>query len=286
MYKKLWSVFTFIAVLVFSANAEEPKNLVINGNAAAELNNWANIEKVVAGGPGGAKCFEVTGSKWVNSKDFIQVDTKSEYQFTVWFKSGNNKENLVYAGLLQFDENKRQIFSASVTPLEKTGTVLTAGAKKGETLAKFKFVHLDASKWETLLEKKQLAIAFDTDDSGEYKDLPNFNWYAVNNLEKKSDVWEATLVNPLSADFPVETKVRAHYNYGYYMYVFSMKKNLADWTKYSGIIKPVVKSGSPGSTFWPGTKYVQILILANWGQKDGESLLFGNINLEKVEPKK
>ncbi|MFA6567160.1 MAG: hypothetical protein WCS96_03035, partial [Victivallales bacterium] len=223
-----------------------------------------------------------TNSNFVSSKELIPVDTKGEYLFTGWFKSGNSKENQIYAGLLMLDENKRPINSTSVTALAESGTALAAEAKKGETVVKVK----DASKWEKLFQNKVLTIAFDTDDSGEYKDLPNYKCYAVSNLEKKNDVWEVTLAKPLPSDFPAETKVRAHQSSGHYMYVFSLKKNLADWTKYSGTVKPMVKSGSPGSAFWPGTKYVQVLILANWGQKDGETLLFSNISLEKGEPKK
>lgn len=271
-----------VAVASIFANAEESKNLVANGNASDGLNNWVNIEKVVDGGPAGAKCFSVTGSKMVSSKEFIPVDAKSEYQFTGWLKSGDNKENQVYAGLLMFDENKRQISAALVTPLPKSETVLAAEAKKGETVVKVK----DASTWEPLLREKQLTIAFDADDSGEYKDLPNFKCYNVTQLEKKDGFWTLTLSTPLATDFGMETKVRAHYTCGHYMYVFNMKKNLADWTKYSGTIKPVVKTGSPGSTFWLGTKYVQVLILANWGQKNEETLQIGNIVLEKVEAKK
>jgi hypothetical protein len=45
----------------------------------------------------------------------------------------------------------------------------------------------------------------------------------------------------------------------------------------------MVKSGAPRKAFWPGTKYVRILILANWGQKNDEILQFGNISMEKVK---
>lgn len=37
-------------------------------------------------------------------------------------------------------------------------------------------------------------------------------------------------------------------------------------------------------TFWPGTKYVQVMILAKWEQSGGETLLFGNVSLEKNKP--
>jgi hypothetical protein len=264
------------------AHAEESKNLVVNGNAADGLNNWKNIQKVVDGGPDGAKCFEVTGNAKVDSVAIIPVDPQSEYLFTGWFKSGNDKENQIYAGLFLLDGNKRFIEPTSVSPLPQSETALAAEAKKGDTVIKIK----DASKWEPLFKNKRLTAVFDADDSGEYKDLPNYKNYTVTKLEKKDGIWEATIAKPISADFPAETKIRAHYTSGHYMYTLSMKKKLADWTKFSSAVKPEVKSGSPGNAFWPGTKYVQVLILANWGQKDGEILQFSNLSLEKIEPKK
>ena len=269
----------FASILI---NAEDSKNLVVNGNAADGLKNWNDIQKVVDGGPDGAKCFEVSGSKFVSSQELIPVDPNSEYQLNVSFKSGNDKANMFFAGLLLLDKNKRPIDPTSVNTLVKSETVLAVEAKKGETVIKIQ----DASTWEPLFQKKQLTVAFDTDDSGEYKDLPNYKYCTVNNLEKKDGIWEATIARPLATDFAVATKVRAHFTSGHFMYVFSMKKKFADWTKFSDIIKPMVKSGAPGKTFWPGTKYVRILIRANWGQKDGETLQFGNISLEKIESKK
>jgi hypothetical protein len=105
-------------------------------------------------------------------------------------------------------------------------------------------------------------------------------------LEKKDGLWEATLAKPILDGFSTETKVRAHVTSAFYVYAFEMKNELPDWTEYSGVIEPMVKSGAPKNAFWPGTKYVQILILANWGQKGGEKLQFGNISLEKVGPEK
>ena len=269
----------FASILI---NAEDSKNLVVNGNAADGLKNWNDIQKVVDGGPDCTKCFEVSGSKFVSSQELIPVEPNSEYQLNVSFKSGNDKANMVFAGLLLLDKNKRPIDPTSVNALVKSETVLAVEAKKGETVIKIQ----DASTWEPLFQKKRLTVAFDTDDSGEYKDLPNYKYFTVSNLEKKDGIWEATIARPLAADFAVATKVRAHFTSGHYMYVFSTKEKFADWTKYSGIIKPTVKFGAPKSTFWPGTKYVQIMILANWNQKDGETLQIGNISLEKIESEK
>jgi len=270
-------------------HAEESKNLVVNGNAADGSDYWRCSHddtsipiEVIAGGPDGANCFEVTGHAWVFNTEHIPVDSNSEYRLTGWFKSGNDKANQVKLGLLLFDENKRSIDSTSVYVLEGSETVLAAEAQNGGTIIKVK----DASTWEPLFQKKQLTVAFDADDSGEYTDLPNRNCYAVTGLEEKNGAWEVTLAKPISADFVAGTKVRAHRTSIHYTYAFEMKDHLAEWTEGSGVINPMVKSGAPQNAFWPGTKYVQILILANWQQKSGEVLQFGKISLEKVGPAK
>ncbi len=272
---------TVIVTNIF-ANAEKSENLVINGNAANGLNNWENIQQVVDGGQGGAKCFEITGSTQINSLALIPVDAQSEYKLTGWFKSGNDKPNNLYFGLLLFDKSKRPIISSSVNALAKSETVVVENVKEGETIVKIQ----DASTWQLLFQKKRLMIAFDVDASGAYSDLPNYRLYNVTHLEEKDGIWQATIAKPLVADYSAGSKVRAHEASSSYMYAYIKKRIFTDWTECGSTIKSMVKSGMPTSTFWPGTKYVKILILANCEQKDGETLQFGSIRLEKVESKK
>ena len=122
--------------------AEESKNLVANGNAAAGSDNWQGSHadtvaplEVVAGGPDGANCFEVTGHTWVFSTEHIPVNANSQYRLAGWFKSGNDMANQVCVGLLLFDENHRPIDATSVSVLEKSETVLTADAESGRKAA-------------------------------------------------------------------------------------------------------------------------------------------------------
>lgn len=287
------SLFLSLAVLTVFAGGNQSdkkkgvpgadsKNLVVNGDASQGIANWKNVETILKkGGPDKARYFEVENSASVGSLAFILVDATSQYQLSAMIKSGNEKINNVYVGLYQFDENKRMIASTAVSPVEQTETTLEANVAKGETVVKVK----NASSWEPVFWEKRLTIAFDVDDSGEYKDLPNSKFYTVEKLVKKDGYWEVTLAKPLASNFKSGIKVRAHLLSGQYMYVFNAKKNFPEWTKVEGIIEPVVKSGAQRSTFWPGTKYVQVIILANLGQKDGEVLQFTNVNLEKLETK-
>ena len=137
----LAGIATFASIFI---NAEESKNLVVNGNASDGLKNWAGIQKVADGGPDGAKYFEVTGHSYVISREAIPVDTSSEYQLSGWFKSGNEKENKAYVGLAMLDEKKRPISAETVTPLLQSDTVLSAESKKGEKVVKVRA----ASNWE------------------------------------------------------------------------------------------------------------------------------------------
>lgn len=288
------SLFLSLAVLTAfaSGNQSDTKktapgsnsdNLVVNGDASRGISNWENVEITrKKGGPEKKnRYFEVENSTSINSLEFIPVDATSQYKLSAMIKSGNEKVNNVYVGLNLFDENKRMISSTAVSPVEQTETTLEEDITRGKTVVKVK----DASSWEPVLWEERLTIVFDVDDSGEYRDLPNSQYYKVEKLVKKQGYWEATLDRPLGANYKSGVKVRAHLRSGHFMYVFSGKENFSDWTKIEGVVEPVVKSGAPRSTFWAGTKYVQVLILANLGQKDGEVLQFTNVSLEKVESK-
>jgi len=278
--KKISILFAGAAMFASTfALAGESENLIANGNAADGLKNWNNVKKVADDGPDGAKCFEVTGHTHAISQELIEVDAQSKYILSGMLKSGNEKPNKVYVGLALFDKNKRGIDSTSVSVLPKSETVLAADAKKGAKVITVK----EAPGWDALLKAKRLMVVFDVDNSGKYNDLPNFNYYEVKGLESKDDGVEVMLGKALAKDFAAGTNLRAHSKSGQLMYAFTANKNFGDWTKFSGTIKPEIKYGAPGSTFWPNTKYVKAFILANWGQKDGEVLKFTNLSLEKVE---
>ncbi len=254
-------------------------NLLTNCRATDGADKWIGQLKTVDSG-NGQKYFAVDGSKKIMSKQLIPIDSTATYKISVSLKSGNAKTNKIYFGLEQYDAKKHNINSTSITPVEDSATELVAPANKGDKIIKIKSV----KNWQPVLEKKRLLIAFDIDASGAYSDLPNFKVSNnVTSLKQQGDTWEATLKTPLKFSFPTGTKVRAQLKCGHLMYGVTLKKNLTDWTTFSREIAPAKKLGSPSATLWTGVKFVRVMFLANWGQKDGEIMLFKDVKLEKVE---
>ncbi len=271
--KLLILVFVILGGCTTTKISDETKKLVVNGDASDGLKNWKGFEKVVDGGKEG-KCFYVRNSMFVTSKKFIEVDASKPYDLYAMFKSGNYMKNLAYFGLLQYDKNKKQISATSVTPVKGTDTELAAACTKGDK----EIIVKDAPALLKVFKPKRMRIIFETDGNGKYSDLPNDKISdIIMTAEKDGDACKLTLRYPIKTSYPEGTKVRLHKSCGHFMYVGNFNKNLKKWTKIGGTIKPEVKTGSPDSTFWRGTKYVKILILANWGQKEGEELLVDDI---------
>jgi len=278
--KKRLPLFSLFIACTMTVSGQPATNLALNGDATGGLENWTGPVQLTEGGPQGAPCFSVTGGKMLMTRDLIEIDPSKTYRLSGTFKSGGTGPSIALVGLRFFNADEKIIDANAVSAVPDSDTILSAEAGTGSTQVKVQ----DAASWEKVLQTQRLAIAFATDASGEYKDLPNFQTQRVTDLQVGDEGWDVSLEKPLDRSYPKGTLVRAHLFSGHFMYAFTLNNHLADWTNYQGVIKPVVKNGSPGSTFWPGTKYVKIMILANWGQGEGETLLFGNISLEEVEP--
>ena len=59
---------------------------------------------------------------------------------------------------------------------------------------------------------------------------------------------------------------------------FNEKFQSAAWVEFPGEIKGTAKSGAGGTQFWPGTKYVQVVILA---LPPGGKIYFDDLKLEE-----
>lgn len=268
MKKLVFAMAMLVMVVVVSAQ----ENLAKNGDASEGLNDWKNVTAIVDGGKNG-KCFEIKGSKFVCSTNMIPIDPKKSYNLSAWFKSGNDKENRVFFGLVFYDERKRKILPDSITPVTASNTVLTKDAKKGDKIVYIK----EAATWMPAIGKKNALIAFEIDETEAYSDLPNFKIVQIEAIKEEKGGHKLTLKTSIRKDLPAGTKVRCHIKSGHYMYVYNFKKNLKEWTKFGGNIKPEAKTGTPRATIWRGAKFVRVLLLANWGQKSDEVLLVDDI---------
>lgn len=246
------------------------ENLLKNGDAETGIENWAPEEvQVCAENPhSGKNCFKTVKSAVLNSS-FISIDPAKKYKISGWFKSANDKKTYLYLGFVPFDANCIQIKSEEVTVVPGTETELMETCKPEDTVFKIK----DGSKWKAeVLEGKMPLnmIAFFTDNSEEYKDLPNRDISpGIMKLENKNDYWEVTLEKPYGNCFkvyPAGTKIREHKagaTYGYT--ILETKFNSPEWKEFSAVIEGTAPNGFSGKKFWHGTKFIKIVIMSLGG---------------------
>lgn len=270
----------------FAVAQEGAANLVKNGDAEmGTLDNWAGFAKVVSeGAHSGKHCFSVAGSAQVLSKEFIPIDTSKTYVVTGWFKSTGKAPSHVYLGVAPFDEKKQPIRPYHVFCIAGTETTLAEACKPEDTVLKI----ANGAKWKTV---PYACVAFDVDDSGQLKDLPNRNLsntavpgFGVENVEDKGGYWAVQLKTKCGRAYPAGTKVREHISSATYIYSAASRKPVPlAWTEFKGQIKGVAKGDLPMNQWWPGTKYAKLLILANFEQGADFSLLADDLALTPVE---
>ena len=249
------------AIYPFIADAQ---NLVKNGNAESGEGMWSNVQIAVG------KCYKTLAVSSISS-ELIPVDNSKVYVLSGMFKSADAKKTNIYFGLVPFDTNGDQIAPESVNAVDKTETELAVACSPGDTVIKIK----DGSNWK--IAKKNDLIAFDVDDSGKYRDLPNNNFAgSVINAENKDGAWELTLDKPCGKTYPAGTKVRQHKSGSSYMYiVYKGQFQSNEWANLSGTVKDARNYGA--GQFWPRTKAVKVVILA----MGGGQIYFDDIKLEE-----
>jgi len=258
-------------------SAEQASNLVKNGDAeTGDLTNWQRFSKVVSEDPHSGKfCLSRQGNAMVLSREFIPIDPDKTYTLTGWFKSVGTGPSLLYLGYVPYDEKKRRISAVHVRYIPGSETSLFEACDKTDTLIKI----VDGAKWQTM---RHVRIAFEADDSGNYEDLPNrkLSTPGITKVENMGDHWEIHLKKPCAQSYAAGTKVREHMSGGAYIYnAAGNKKVPAEWTKYTGRIKGMAKTGMARRQWWRGTKYARILLLANYKQSKEFELLADDISM-------
>lgn len=250
--------------LLFVLGAIEARGV----DATGGIIDWKG--NVTMGKDDGVTTTKVVGPELIFSAAFMRVDTARRYVFRGMFKSANTQPMLVYCGLAQYDGDREIITSTMVAPVPDSATTLLKVAKFGDRVVRVKA----ARSWIEAMASSQLVIAFDVDDSGGYRDLPNRKLSSrITKLTENDGVWEAVLEKPLDFAVSAGVKVRAHVEGGFMMHVFAIRKELGAWTSMSGVIKPAMKIGAPNLMFWRGTKFVKIVMSCNRGTGYEEAIL-------------
>ena len=278
----LWGFVALWLAVPAIGFAQQTVNLVKNGDAeTGALDGWTGFNKVVSeGAHGGRHAFHASGSATVQT-GFIEIDPAAKYILSGWFKSAGKEPSTVYFGFFCFDAGNRRIESQHVRPVAGTETTLVEACKKEDRVLKI----ADGSKWE---KHANAYVAFNIDDSGAYADLPNWNLSPPNviSVENKGAHWEMTLAKPCGHSYPAGAKVREQDCGGGAMYsVMVGGKVPMQWGQYKATVRGVAKAGAPGGQWWPGTRYVRVLILANYGQTpERAELLVDDLVLEGPAP--
>ena len=251
------------------------QNLVKNGDAEAGLSDWDDEVQLVAENPrSGKNCFQTLVTDVLNS-GLIPVDTSKKYRISGWFRSADDKKTVFYLGLVPFDADKKQIQCFSVNAVTGSETELAEACKAGDTVLKVK----NASGW--LIRNKYDHIAFETDNSGAYGDLPNSRITSpIVKVEQKDNLWEVTLEKPCGKAYSTNTPVRIQRDGATYMYPVSCTEfQYPEWKEFSAEITGEAKSGVHRNQFWTKTKYVKIVVLA----LQGGMIYFDDLKFEEVK---
>ncbi|MCP3968471.1 MAG: hypothetical protein GY750_18905 [Lentisphaerae bacterium] len=288
LFKKLVVASTLVAAM--SGFAAE-KNMVECGYAvdATSGNRW-KCNKPLVFNPV-EKCKDLSSFQ-ANDKytlaispNFMKVEDGKNYRLSGWFKSIGKSPAVLYFGLIMYDKNANEIKRKEVTVVKDTDSQLIADAKFGDIVLKV----FTCEKWvmsKRMINQNRLLVGFGAEK--DYSDLPNRDLAGpVAKFEKKGNFYEVTLKRPLQKTFVSGTKVRQQLNYGGYQYCAALEKTLSgEWQEMTADIMGIAKKGAPDKMFWPGTKYVKVVILANYSMNNDAKTLFTGISFKEVPVKK
>ena len=207
----------------------------------------------------------VKGQTSLFSDKTISVDPAKKYKLSGKFRAKNGTApTSLFLGYAPLNEKGTPISSVMVCSIQNTDTELAEAAKPGDTVLKVK----DASKWNK--QAKYGVVAFNT--KADLSDLPNGDISNIvsDKIENKDGVWIVPLKTPLKKAYAKGTPVRQQtYSASYIYNAAAARKTSNDWQSFSGIISGQAKSGTASNQWWAGTKSARILILVNFGSKDG-----------------
>ena len=209
----------------------------------------------------------------VTSKNFIPVEAGKKYTLTGTFKSLGEAPSKIYYGFICYDNNKKSISTLNVNVVLGSATSLAKACKKGD-----KALVLKANKkWK----KGNYAVAFNAKD--DFSDLPNHELvFKITEIIPKDGNMELQLSVPVKKAYPAETKVRMHTSaYGSYVYTTIVGAAMAKTWKTFSNSAALAKPGQMGwQYFRPGTAFVKIIILPNYGKKKDEKIAFKDLSLK------
>ena len=219
--------------------------------------------------------FKCKGPSGSFVTDYIPVIPGKTYKLSGEFKSLGKNESTLCFGLEPYTKNKSAISRASIYYSKGSETELVRACKATDKVLYVK----NAENWTPYLYS---CAAFDVDDSGNLKDLPNFNLssFGVEKIEQVGENWGIYFSKEIGKNYAKGTKIREHTSGGG-LFSAAVSQAVPDnWTKYEGITANS-RSIISNSDMYPGAKYVKILIITS-GTNKSSSVLFKDIKLTEL----
>ena len=220
--------------------------------------------------------YQVKGQKTIISSNFIPIKEGTIYTLSGEFKAVSVEPSRLYFGYAPYTKNKKFISKVSVNYINGTETELVRSCKPTDKVLYVK----NAENW---LVNKYECVAFDIDSTGKFTDLPNNNLSSIGieQIINEKDFYKIILKKSCGKTFPLGTKVREHVAGSSYIYNVSSNVLLKNnWNSFSNLIT-TKNQNLMVSKFYPQTKYVKIIILANINAPKAK-LQFEKIKLEKI----
>jgi hypothetical protein len=239
-------------------------------NIRAAFNGKLEVSDEAASGK---KAILLNKTAHVSSKQIFKIDQDKKYKLSYSIKNKGTKPSRFYLGFQALDANKKPIYSSQVHFYPNTETELIKDYKAGD---KELFIK-DGSKWK----KSSIAcVAFNVDDSGNYKDIPNRNLtnHGITSIVKINGGWKIALTTPCRKSFLAGTKVREHKNWTYATFLDGGNAPQA-WTQRTFVVDKMSSCAPEKGSWWPGTKYVRIYIVAIVPENTDSGLLIDDLKL-------
>ncbi len=195
----------------------------------------------------------------------FDIDPSKKYTLKLSCRAANIEKDgdrsTIFAGFILFDKNGREMNCYHCCVVPDTMTEVAEDAPKGAKVIKLK----DCSKFA---KKYGVVVA---DAKADLSDLPNYNFLGyIADFANKDGVWEVSLLYPLTRPVKAGTVVREHMRGGY-LYTAGVKTAGKDWITMSGTITGTSKGSWTGRTWPVGAVKAQVVILANWNNKNLET---------------
>lgn len=225
----------------------------------------------------GTACIKIPIRGRMISNIVYPVDPKKKYVLSGEYKVIGSPGAICYVCLRCFDENKVFIGFKNTNKVLFSDTFLAGDVDYSDKIIKVK----DASKWKT---GKNMCIAFDTPPPGTEKIIRNTSYgWGINKIEKKDSYWEVTLDHPCDMKYPAGTRIRLHTNRGYaYPIVSGELKATTEWQTFRKEISGETPYCIYSNLFRFGTRFVDIVVMANWTNIKNCTVVLRNIAFEEV----